>query len=116
MGEGIVPFGHKGFNERVNKFNFSCSKACENVYMCQGYSQYDIAENAVKSHENPHHGPWHEKPENDTEEDRYYYPGQKPYLDISFHGNMFIIMWLSYLLNIFSGTSGGLTGRLCRRG
>ena len=48
MGEGIVPFGHKGFNERVNKFNFSCSKACENVYMCQGYSQYDIAENAVK--------------------------------------------------------------------
>jgi len=48
MGEGIVPFGHKGFNERVNKFNFSCSKACENVYMCQGYSQYYIAENAVK--------------------------------------------------------------------
>ena len=48
MGEGIVPFGHKGFNERVNKFNFSCSKTCENVYMYQGYSQYDIAENAVK--------------------------------------------------------------------
>ena len=48
MGEGIVPFGHKGFNERVNKFNFLYYKACENVYMCQGFSQYDIAENAVK--------------------------------------------------------------------
>ena len=48
MGDGIVPFGHKGFNERVNKFNFRCLKACENVYMCQGYSQYTIAENAVK--------------------------------------------------------------------
>ena len=48
MGEGVVPFGHKGFNERVNKFNFIYYKACENVYMCQGYSQYSIAENAVK--------------------------------------------------------------------
>lgn len=48
MGDGKVPFGHKGFNERVDQFNFSCSKACENVYMCQGYSQYNIAENAVK--------------------------------------------------------------------
>ena len=49
MGEGVVPFGHKGFNERVNSFNFRYYKACENVYMCQGISQYNIAENAVKS-------------------------------------------------------------------
>ena len=49
MGEGVVPFGHKGFNERVNNFNFRYYKACENVYMCQGISQYNIAENAVKS-------------------------------------------------------------------
>jgi len=48
MGEGEVPFGHKGFDERVNKFNFRYYKACENVYMCQGISQYYIAENAVK--------------------------------------------------------------------
>ena len=48
MGEGVVPFGHKGFNERVNNFNFRYYKACENVYMCQGFSQYNIAENAVK--------------------------------------------------------------------
>ena len=47
MGEGVVPFGHKGFNERINQFNFTYYKACENVYMCQGYSQYNIAENAV---------------------------------------------------------------------
>ena len=49
MGEGVVPFGHKGFNERVNNFNFRYYKACENVYMCQGISQYNTAENAVKS-------------------------------------------------------------------
>ena len=48
MGEGIVPFGHKGFNERIKQFNFTYYRACENVYMCQGYSQYNIAENAVQ--------------------------------------------------------------------
>ena len=47
MGEGKVPFGHKGFNERINSFPFSFSRACENVYMCQGLSQYNLAENAV---------------------------------------------------------------------
>ena len=47
MGEGKVPFGHKGFNDRIKQFNFSFYKACENVYMCQGYSQYNISENAV---------------------------------------------------------------------
>ena len=48
MGEGVVPFGHKGFNERIKQFNFTYYRACENVFMCQGYSQYNIAENAVK--------------------------------------------------------------------
>ena len=48
MGDGKVPFSHKGFNERVEQFNFTCYRACENVYMCQGYSQYNIAENAVQ--------------------------------------------------------------------
>ena len=48
MADGLVPFSHEGFNERVNQFNFTYYKACENVYMCQGYSQYSIAENAVK--------------------------------------------------------------------
>ncbi len=48
MGEGVVPFGHKGFNERIKQFNFIYYRACENVFMCQGYSQYNIAENAVK--------------------------------------------------------------------
>ena len=47
MGEGLVPFGHKGFNERVNQFNFTYYKACENVFMCQGYSENSIADNAV---------------------------------------------------------------------
>ena len=48
MGDGKVPFGHKGFNERLDQFNFTYYRACENVYMCQGYSQYHIAENAVQ--------------------------------------------------------------------
>ena len=48
MGKGLVPFGHKDFNERCNKFNFIYYKACENVFMCQGFSQYSVAENAVK--------------------------------------------------------------------
>ena len=47
MGEGKVPFGHKGFNERIKQFPFYYSLACENVFMCQGYSEYSIAENAV---------------------------------------------------------------------
>lgn len=47
MGEGKVPFGHKGFNERIKQFNFTYYRACENVFMCQGYSHYNIAENAL---------------------------------------------------------------------
>ena len=47
MGDGKVPFGHKGFNERIKQFPFHFNLACENVFMCQGYSEYSIAENAV---------------------------------------------------------------------
>ena len=47
MGDGKVPFGHKGFNERIKQFPFHFTLACENVFMCQGYSEYSIAENAV---------------------------------------------------------------------
>ena len=47
MGDKKVPFGHKGFNERIRKFPFYFSTACENVFMCQGYSQYDIAQFGV---------------------------------------------------------------------
>ena len=47
MGDGKVPFGHKGFSERIKQFPFHFSLACENVFMCQGYSEYSIAENAV---------------------------------------------------------------------
>ena len=47
MGEKIVPFGHKGFNERVNQFPFFYTLACENVYMCKGFINYDIATLAV---------------------------------------------------------------------
>ena len=48
MGDKKVPFGHKGFNERIRKFPFHYTLACENVFMCQGYSQYSIAENGVE--------------------------------------------------------------------
>ena len=47
MGDGKVPFGHKGFNDRIKQFPFYYSLACENVFMCQGYSEYSIAEMAV---------------------------------------------------------------------
>ena len=47
MGEKKVPFGHKGFNQRIKQFPFYYSLACENVFMCHGYSQYSIAQNGV---------------------------------------------------------------------
>jgi hypothetical protein len=43
MGDYRVEFGHAGFSERIRKVNFVFSTACENVYMCKGYSQYDLA-------------------------------------------------------------------------
>ena len=48
MGLKIVPFGHKGFNERIRKFPFRFYSAAENVFMCNGYSQYNISELGVK--------------------------------------------------------------------
>ena len=47
MGDKKVPFGHKGFNERIRQFPFHYTLACENVFMCQGYSQDSIAKNGV---------------------------------------------------------------------
>ena len=47
MGKKKVPFGHEGFNERIKKFRFYYSFAAENVFMCNGYSQYNIAEMGV---------------------------------------------------------------------
>ena len=47
MGDKKVPFGHKGFNERIRQFPFHYTLACENVFMCKGYSQDSIAKNGV---------------------------------------------------------------------
>ena len=47
MGDKKVPFGHKGFNNRIRQFPFHFSKAFENVFMGDGYSQYDIAQEGV---------------------------------------------------------------------
>ena len=47
MGDKKVPFGHKGFNERIRQFPFHYTLACENVFMCQGYNQDSIAKNGV---------------------------------------------------------------------
>ena len=47
MGDKKVPFGHKGFNERIRQFPFHYTLACENVFMCQGYSQDSIAKYGV---------------------------------------------------------------------
>ena len=48
MGNNKVPFGHKGFDERVNQFPFSYSLACENVFTCSGYRDSEIAKEGVK--------------------------------------------------------------------
>ena len=47
MGKKKVPFGHDGFNDRIKKFRFYYSFAAENVFMCNGYSQYNIAQMGV---------------------------------------------------------------------
>lgn len=54
MGDYRTPFGHDGFNQRINKVGFYFSAAFENVFMCQGYSLYDLAKvkltNFFKNH------------------------------------------------------------------
>lgn len=47
MGIYKVKFGHDGFNERIRKLPFYFSLACENVFMCQGVSEYNLAEMAI---------------------------------------------------------------------
>ena len=39
MGDGLVPFSHQGFNERVSKFPFAHQGAGENVAMSQGHPE-----------------------------------------------------------------------------
>lgn len=48
MGEYKVKFGHDGFQQRINKVGFYFSSANENVFMCKGYSQYDLAKVKIK--------------------------------------------------------------------
>ena len=49
MGEGIVTFGHKGFNERVNKFNHSILN--KNIYIIYIYI-YDLVCNSFLNTKN----------------------------------------------------------------
>lgn len=48
MAEGKVPFGHAGFNKRVNSLPYSFYQANENVFMCSGFDERTVAENAVQ--------------------------------------------------------------------
>lgn len=48
MADGKVPFGHAGFNKRVNSLPYSFYQANENVFMCSGFDERTIAENAVQ--------------------------------------------------------------------
>jgi len=48
MGDHIVRFSHDGFNDRITRLPFRYALACENVYMCQGYSEFSIADMAVE--------------------------------------------------------------------
>lgn len=43
MGLHKVKFGHFGFNERIRKLPYRYNLAAENVYMCQGYSEYNVS-------------------------------------------------------------------------
>lgn len=45
MGDGKVPFGHQGFDQRVSQFPFAVHSAAENVAMSNGFS--DVARVAV---------------------------------------------------------------------
>ena len=47
MGIRKVKFGHDGFNDRIRTLPFYFSLACENVFMCQGISEFRLAEMAV---------------------------------------------------------------------
>ena len=39
MAEGKVPFGHEGFNARVDAIPFHQTSACENVAYSSAYSE-----------------------------------------------------------------------------
>lgn len=39
MAEGVVPFGHDGFQTRVQKIPFHQSAACENVAFSSSYGE-----------------------------------------------------------------------------
>ncbi|KAJ5077892.1 hypothetical protein M0811_05582 [Anaeramoeba ignava] len=56
MGEGKVPFGHQGFNDRVSQFPMQHSAAGENVAMSKGYN--DVSFTAVNGWI---HSPGHRK-------------------------------------------------------
>ena len=47
MGVYKVKFGHDGFNERIRKLPFHFHQANENVFMCQGVSEYSVADMGV---------------------------------------------------------------------
>lgn len=46
MGDGKVPFGHHGFNNRVKECPYNLA-AYENVFMCYGFYEGDISKQAV---------------------------------------------------------------------
>jgi len=48
MGNYKVKFGHDGFNDRIHKLPYYFHQANENVFMCQGVSEYHVSAMGVE--------------------------------------------------------------------
>ena len=44
MGDKLVRFSHDGFEDRIKKYPYGFSTACENIFMCSGVSEDSIPE------------------------------------------------------------------------
>jgi hypothetical protein len=44
MGDKLVRFSHDGFEDRIKKYPYGYSTACENIYMCSGVNEDSISE------------------------------------------------------------------------
>jgi uncharacterized protein YkwD len=44
MGDKLVRFSHDGFDDRIKKYPYGYSTACENIFMCSGVIEDSIPE------------------------------------------------------------------------
>jgi hypothetical protein len=44
MGNKLVRFSHDGFEDRIKKYPYGYSTACENIFWCVGTSEDSVAD------------------------------------------------------------------------